>query len=77
MPAYRQTGMIGLMPHLVPDRHPHEMAATCTGASLRRLHSVFGDGPTCLGRIAEAAGIPAGAEGLPCLPITLERTAPP
>lgn len=45
-PKFDPTGVIGLMPHLIPGRYLHEMVATGTGTTLRWFRTVFGDGST-------------------------------
>jgi xylulokinase len=75
-PTFDPTGVIGLMPHLVPERHLHEMVATGTGTTLRWFRSVFGDGLAYEQLIAEAAEVPPGSDGLLCLPYVEGATVP-
>ena len=75
-PRFDPTGLIGLMPHLVPGRHLHEMVATGTGTTLRWFRGVFGDGLTYEQLIAEAAEVPPGSEGLLCFPYVEGATVP-
>ncbi|RLV49734.1 hypothetical protein D9V37_07425 [Nocardioides mangrovicus] len=67
-PMFDPTGVIGLMPHLIPDRYLHEMVATGTGTTLRWFRSVFGEGRTYEQLIAEGADVPPGSDGLLCFP---------
>jgi xylulokinase len=75
-PMFDRSGLIGLMPHLVPDRYLHEMVATGTGTTLRWFRSVFGDGLTYEQLIAEAAEVPPGSDGLLCFPYVEGATVP-
>ncbi|WP_377644954.1 xylulokinase [Oryzobacter terrae] len=75
-PQFDPTGLIGLMPHLVPDRYLHELVATGTGTTLRWFRSVFGDGMTYEQLIAEAAEVPRGSEGLSCFPYVEGASVP-
>jgi len=75
-PRFDPTGLIGLMPHLVPGRYLHEMVATGTGTTLRWFRSVFGDGMTYEQLISEGAGICRGSEGLLCFPYVEGATVP-
>ena len=75
-PTFDPTGVVGLMPHLVPERYLHEMVATGTGTTLRWFRSVFGDGLTYEQLIAEAAEVPPGSDGLLCFPYVEGATVP-
>jgi xylulokinase len=75
-PRFDPTGLIGLMPHLVPGRYLHEMVATGTGTTLRWFRSVFGDGLTYEQLIAEGARVAPGSEGLLCFPYVEGATVP-
>jgi xylulokinase len=75
-PRFDPTGLIGLMPHLVPGRYLHEMVATGTGTTLRWFRSVFGDGMTYEQLIAECASVGRGSEGLLCFPYLEGATVP-
>ena len=75
-PKFDPTGLIGLMPHLVPGRYLHEMVATGTGTTLRWFRGVFGDGLTYEQLIAEAAEVPSGSDGLLCFPYVEGATVP-
>ncbi len=61
-------GLADFTAHVVPDRYLYEMAISSTGTSFRWFRDVFGIGSSGLSSfddlVAEAASIPAGAEGL-------------
>jgi len=67
-PHFDPTGVIGLMPHLVPGRYLHEMVATGTGTTLRWLRAAFGDERGYDELIAETDGVPRGSDELLCFP---------
>jgi xylulokinase len=75
-PKFDPTGVIGLMPHLIPGRYLHEMVATGTGTTLRWFRSVFGAGMSYEQLIAEGADVTAGSEGLLCFPYVEGATVP-
>ena len=75
-PRFDPTGLIGLMPHLVPGRYLHEMVATGTGTTLRWFRGVFCAGMTYEQLIAECAPISRGSEGLLCFPYLEGATVP-
>ena len=75
-PRFDPTGLIGLMPHLVPGRYLHEMVATGTGTTLRWFRGVFGDEMTYEQLISEGADICRGSEGLLCFPYVEGATVP-
>lgn len=75
-PHFDPTGVMGLMPHLIPGRYLHEMVATGTGTTLRWFRSVFGEGLTYEQLIAEGAEIDAGSDGLMCFPYVEGATVP-
>jgi xylulokinase len=70
------TGLIGLMPHLVPDRYLHEMVVVGSGTTLRWFREAFGAGAHYPQLIAEAAAVPAGSDGLLCLPFVEGASVP-
>lgn len=75
-PRFDPTGVIGLMPHLIPGRYLHEMVATGTGTTLRWFRGVFGEGLTYEQLIAEGAEVPPGSDGLLCFPYVEGATVP-
>jgi xylulokinase len=75
-PMFDPTGVIGLMPHLIPGRYLHEMVATGTGTTLRWFRTVFGDGRTYEQLIAEAADVDPGSDGLLCFPYVEGASVP-
>ena len=75
-PRFDPTGLIGLMPHLVPGRFLHEMVATGTGTTLRWFRSVFGEGMTYEELIARGADVERGSEGLLCFPYVEGASVP-
>jgi xylulokinase len=75
-PKFDPTGVIGLMPHLIPGRYLHEMVATGTGTTLRWFRTVFGDGSTYEQLIAEAAAVDPGSDGLLCFPYVEGASVP-
>ena len=42
-PRLDPTGLIGMMPHVVPDRYLHEMVVVGSGTTLRWFRDAFGD----------------------------------
>jgi xylulokinase len=70
------TGLIGLMPHLVPDRYLHEMVVVGSGTTLRWFREAFGAGAHYPALIAEAATVAPGSDGLLCLPFVEGATVP-
>ena len=75
-PKFDPSGVIGLMPHLIPGRYLHEMVATGTGTTLRWFRTVFGEGSTYEQLIAEAANVDAGSDGLLCFPYVEGASVP-
>ena len=75
-PHFDPTGVIGLMPHLVPDRYLHEMVATGTGTTLRWFRSAFGDDLSYGELIAEATSVAPGSDGLLCFPYVEGASVP-
>jgi xylulokinase len=75
-PRFDATGVIGLMPHLVPGRYLHEMVATGTGTTLRWFRAAFGGDCAYADLIDEAAGIARGSDGLLCFPYVEGATVP-
>jgi xylulokinase len=75
-PRFDPTGVIGLMPHLVPRRYLHEMVATGTGTTLRWFRGVFGAGRGYPELIAEGAEVGAGSDGLLCFPYVEGASVP-
>jgi xylulokinase len=70
------TGLIGLMPHVVPDRWLHEMVVTGSGTTLRWFREAFGGGAGYDELIAEAATVAPGSDGLLCFPFVEGATVP-
>jgi xylulokinase len=70
------TGLIGLMPHVVPDRYLHEMVIVGSGTTLRWFREAFGGGAHYPQLIAEAATVPAGGDGLLCFPFVEGASVP-
>ncbi|NJC73250.1 hypothetical protein HC031_26540 [Planosporangium thailandense] len=75
-PRFDLTGVIGLMPHVVPGRYLHEMVATGTGTTLRWFRAAFGDDRSYADLIAETAGVSRGSDGLLCFPYVEGATVP-
>jgi xylulokinase len=75
-PVHDPSGLVGLMPHLVPDRFIHEMVITGSGTTLRWFRETFAPGSTYEELIAEASKVPAGSEGLVCFPYLEGATVP-
>jgi sugar (pentulose or hexulose) kinase len=75
-PVHDVSGLMGLMPHLVPDRHIHEMVITGSGTTLRWFRETFAPASTYAELIAEAAAVPPGADGLLCFPYLEGMTVP-
>lgn len=67
-PVFDPTGVVGLMPHVVPDRYLHEMVAVGSGTTLRWLRGAFGAGAQYSDLIAETLPIRRGSDGLLCFP---------
>lgn len=70
------TGLIGLMPHVIPGRYLHEMVVTGTGTTLRWFRGAFGEGMSYEELIAECALVGRGSEGLLCFPYLEGATVP-
>jgi xylulokinase len=70
------SGLMGLMPHLVAQRHIHEMVITGSGSTLRWFRETFAPSVTYDALISEAAAVPPGAEGLLCFPYLEGMTVP-
>lgn len=75
-PVHDSSGLMGLMPHLVPDVHIHEMVITGSGTTLRWFRETFAPTATYDELIAEAAAVAPGAEGLLCFPYLEGMTVP-
>ena len=75
-PVHDPSGLVGLMPHLVPDRFIHEMVITGSGTTLRWFRDTFAPGSSYGELIAEASTVPAGSEGLLCYPYLEGATVP-
>ncbi|BBY86617.1 xylulokinase [Mycolicibacterium tokaiense] len=75
-PIFDPSGLVGLMPHLVPGRYLHEMVATGTGTTLRWFRSVFGQNRTYEQLIAAGADVPPGSDGLLCFPYVEGASVP-
>ena len=69
-------GLIGVAPHVVPDRVIGEMVAVGTGTSFRWFRDAFGAGATYEELIAEAATVEPGAGGLLAFPYPEGATLP-
>ncbi|MFF8927176.1 FGGY-family carbohydrate kinase [Streptomyces longwoodensis] len=67
-PMFDPTGIVGLMPHVVPDRHLHEMVAVGSGTTLRWLRGAFGGTATYEELIAATDEVGPGSDGLLCFP---------
>lgn len=70
------TGLIGLMPHVVPDRYLHEMVVVGSGTTLRWFRDAFGAGAHYPQLIDQAATVPAGSDGLLCFPFVEGASVP-
>jgi xylulokinase len=75
-PRHDKTGLIGLMPHVAPDRYLHEMVVVGSGTTLRWFRDAFGGGVPYPQLIAEAAAVDPGADGLLCFPFVEGTTVP-
>jgi xylulokinase len=75
-PVHDPSGLVGLMPHLIPGRFIHEMVITGSGTTLRWFRETFAPGSTYAELIAEASTVPAGCEGLVCFPYLEGATVP-
>ncbi|MBO4269502.1 xylulokinase [Microbispora triticiradicis] len=75
-PRFDPTGIVGLMPHVVPDRYLHEMVAVGSGTTLRWLRSTFGGALDYAELIAGAREIARGSDGLLCFPYVEGATVP-
>ncbi|WP_033289857.1 xylulokinase [Amycolatopsis jejuensis] len=75
-PVFDPTGVVGLMPHVVPGRYLHEMVAVGPGTTLRWLRDAFACGVPYEQLIEEAARTGRGADGLLCFPYVEGATVP-
>lgn len=75
-PKFDPTGVLGLMPHVVPGRYLHEMVAVGTGTTLRWLREAFGGGETYDHLIAECETVARGSDGLLCFPYVEGASVP-
>lgn len=75
-PTFDPTGLIGLMPHVVPGQYLHEIVAAGSGTTLRWLREAFGNGARYPQLITETATVERGSEGLLCFPYTEGATVP-
>ena len=75
-PMFDPTGLVGLMPHVVPDRHLHEMVAVGSGTTLRWLRGTFGGGASYEELIAAAGTVEPGSDGLLCFPYVEGASVP-
>ena len=75
-PIHDATGLIGLMPHVVPDRYLHEMVVVGSGTTLRWFRDAFGHGAHYPQLVAEAATVTPGSDGLLCFPFVEGATVP-
>jgi xylulokinase len=75
-PHHDATGLIGLMPHVVPDAYLHEMVIVGSGTTLRWFRDAFGHGAHYPQLIAEAAIVDRGSDGLLCFPFVEGATVP-
>lgn len=75
-PVFDDTGMIGVCPHVVPDRFIGEIVVTGPGTSLRWYRETVTGGASFEDLIADAASIPAGAGGLLAFPYLEGTTVP-
>ncbi len=67
-PVFDPTGLVGLMPHVVPGRHLHEMVAVGSGTTLRWLRGALGGDATYEDLIAATDEVGPGCDGLLCFP---------
>lgn len=75
-PKFDPTGVVGLMPHVVPGRYLHEMVAVGTGTTLRWLRGALGNDEPYDKLISEADNVDRGADGLLCFPYVEGATVP-
>jgi xylulokinase len=75
-PRFDPTGVIGLMPHVIPDRYLHEMVVTGSGTTMRWFRSAFAGHCSYADLIGEAADVPRGSDGLLCFPFVEGATVP-
>jgi xylulokinase len=75
-PHHDPTGLIGLMPHVVPDAYLHEMVIVGSGTTFRWFRETFGHGAHYPQLIAEAATVERGSDGLLCFPFVEGATVP-
>lgn len=75
-PRHDPTGLIGLMPHVVPDTYLHEMVIVGSGTTLRWFREAFGHGSHYPQLISEAAMVDRGSDGLMCFPFVEGTTVP-
>lgn len=75
-PRFDPTGLVGLMPHVVPGRYLHELVAVGSGTTLRWLRRAFGDDSPYADLIALANTVDIGSDGLLCLPYVEGASVP-
>jgi len=75
-PRHDPTGLIGLMPHVVPDAYLHEMVVVGSGTTLRWFRETFTNNSTFEDLIADTSKIARGSEGLLCYPFVEGATVP-
>lgn len=70
------TGLVGLMPHVVPGRYLHEIVAVGSGTTLRWLRGAFGAGAQYADLIADSSDVRRGSDGLLCFPYVEGASVP-
>ncbi|MEI6688184.1 MAG: FGGY family carbohydrate kinase [Thermoleophilia bacterium] len=75
-PVFDETGMIGVCPHVVPDRYIGEIVVTGPGTSLRWFRETLGADTDFESLIAEAGALDAGSDGLLAFPYLEGTTVP-
>ena len=75
-PRHDPTGLIGLMPHVVPNTYLHEMVAVGSGTTLRWFRDTFGNDEPFVELISQAAKVDRGSQGLLCYPFVEGASVP-
>lgn len=75
-PHFDPTGLMGLMPHVVPGQYLHEMVVVGSGTTLRWFREAFGGSKKYPRLISEAAAVAPGADGLLCFPFVEGASVP-
>jgi xylulokinase len=76
-PMLDPAGIIGLAPHVVPERLIREMVVVGSGTTFRWLRGLLGGGRSYADLIAEADTVDAGSDGLMCFPYLDGASVPP